>query len=32
MADNVLHTLVNRALKEGHDELRSPVIQKELLH
>ena len=32
MADNVLHTLVNRALKEGHDELRRPVIQKELLH
>ena len=32
MADNTLRTLVNLAVKEGHDELRSPVIQKELLH
>ena len=32
MTDNILRTLVELAIKEGHDEVRSPVIQKELLH
>ena len=32
MTENALQSLVNLALKEGHDELRGPVIQKELLH
>ena len=32
MNDTILSGLVKLAVKEGHDEYRSPVIQKELLH